>query len=121
MCKGLRSSYVGRCRERIRLKRLIERDGSLCVWCSKELTADHTDASIDHALPRVRGGSHRSENLILSCAHCNTSRHDRDLLTWMRICEERGLKVQRSLVKAAHRRVLRSPRARRQNPVIQTA
>jgi 5-methylcytosine-specific restriction endonuclease McrA len=53
------------------------RDNSSCQYCSTVLeTAEYT---IDHVLPRARGGSSVWTNLVLACAHCNKRKSDRTL------------------------------------------
>ncbi|MPM39316.1 hypothetical protein SDC9_85949 [bioreactor metagenome] len=49
-----------------------------CSYC------DSADAlSVDHLIPRKKLGSDYSENLILACRHCNSSKRERDMLTWL--------------------------------------
>lgn len=51
------------------------RDNSSCQYCGLVLeTADHT---IDHIVPRARGGSSVWTNLVLACAQCNKRKSDR--------------------------------------------
>jgi 5-methylcytosine-specific restriction endonuclease McrA len=38
----------------------------------------------DHLIPRSRGGDHVSENVVLACRTCNSSRRDTDLMHWYR-------------------------------------
>lgn len=47
------------------------RDGARCQYCA--LPAD----SIDHVLPRSRGGLHNWENVVACCRRCNTHKGDR--------------------------------------------
>ena len=37
----------------------------------------------DHLIPKMRGGSDASDNLIWACRRCNSSKGGRDLLEWM--------------------------------------
>lgn len=52
-------------------KRIYARDGSRCIWCDKPVDAD---ASLDHILPRVRGGTNQASNLVTACIPCNAAR-----------------------------------------------
>jgi 5-methylcytosine-specific restriction endonuclease McrA len=53
------------------------RDSSSCQYCGVVLeTAEYT---IDHVLPRTRGGSSIWTNLVLACAQCNKRKSDRTL------------------------------------------
>lgn len=66
---------VRRPRPRIRLTRreVFARDGHRCMYCgvrSSELT-------IDHVMPRNRGGRHEWENIVAACRECNHSKGGR--------------------------------------------
>ncbi len=52
---------------------LFARDGGRCVYCQAQAT------SIDHVIPRSRGGSHTWENVVSACHKCNHSKADRTL------------------------------------------
>lgn len=60
---------VRRPRPRIRLtrKEVFARDGWLCVYCGKPAR----ELTLDHVLPRHRGGAHTWENLVTACKPCN--------------------------------------------------
>jgi 5-methylcytosine-specific restriction endonuclease McrA len=49
---------------------VLRRDGGLCVYCSQP--AD----TIDHVIPRSRGGQHVWENCVASCTRCNHRKAD---------------------------------------------
>lgn len=54
-------------------KRLVyERDKWTCQYCRKKLTSQ--TATIDHVLPRSKGGRSNFENCVASCEPCNTSK-----------------------------------------------
>jgi 5-methylcytosine-specific restriction endonuclease McrA len=50
---------------------VFARDNHRCAYCG--LTAD----SIDHVLPRSRGGKNVWENVVAACRKCNLSKRDR--------------------------------------------
>ncbi|MBW3644629.1 MAG: HNH endonuclease, partial [Actinobacteria bacterium] len=50
---------------------VFARDGSRCQYCSAP--AD----SIDHVVPRSRGGQHVWENVVAACRPCNAQKRDR--------------------------------------------
>jgi 5-methylcytosine-specific restriction endonuclease McrA len=50
---------------------VLRRDGRVCAYCAKR--AD----TIDHVLPRSRGGSHSWENCVAACRACNSRKADR--------------------------------------------
>lgn len=54
---------------------IFKRDGYICQYCSKKTFGK--DATIDHILPRSRGGRHRWENVVCCCKSCNEKKADR--------------------------------------------
>jgi 5-methylcytosine-specific restriction endonuclease McrA len=50
---------------------VLRRDGRVCAYCGKR--AD----TIDHVLPRSRGGTHSWENCVAACRSCNSRKADR--------------------------------------------
>ncbi len=60
-------------RSRVPLTRaaLMRRDNYLCAYCGTK--AD----TIDHVIPRSRGGPHAWENCVASCTRCNHRKADR--------------------------------------------
>ncbi|QDV25865.1 HNH endonuclease [Aureliella helgolandensis] len=48
-----------------------------CCYCGAT-----TSLSIDHLIPRIKGGEDYSDNLVWACKSCNSSKRDRDLLEW---------------------------------------
>lgn len=53
-------------------RQLNEKFGCQCFWCGKEL--GDKEQTIDHLIPKSRGGSNNLENLRLTCFKCNNSR-----------------------------------------------
>jgi 5-methylcytosine-specific restriction endonuclease McrA len=58
---------------RVNLSRraVLFRDGSRCQYCG------HTADSIDHVVPRSRGGEHVWDNVVAACRRCNLSKGNR--------------------------------------------
>jgi len=54
---------------------LYRRDGHRCQFCGRALTAE--EGTIDHVVPRSRGGRTTWENCVLACAPCNRRKADR--------------------------------------------
>jgi 5-methylcytosine-specific restriction endonuclease McrA len=52
---------------------VFTRDGSTCVYCGNSAT------SIDHVVPRSRGGTHSWDNVVAACRRCNHVKADRSL------------------------------------------
>lgn len=50
---------------------VFARDGHRCQYCGA--TAD----SIDHVVPKSRGGSHAWDNVVAACRPCNVRKRDR--------------------------------------------
>jgi 5-methylcytosine-specific restriction endonuclease McrA len=60
---------INRPRPRIRLSRrsIFRRDGYRCQYCGRE----SAHLTLDHVIPRSRGGTHGWTNLVSACAGCN--------------------------------------------------
>ena len=52
-------------------KAVFARDGGRCAYCGGAAT------SLDHVVPRSRGGSHAWENVVAACGRCNHAKADR--------------------------------------------
>ena len=50
---------------------VLRRDGNRCAYCDAHAT------TIDHVLPRSRGGADTWENLVACCLKCNNIKGDR--------------------------------------------
>jgi len=50
---------------------VLRRDGSRCGYCGRAAT------TVDHVLPRSRGGADSWENLVACCLACNNVKGDR--------------------------------------------
>ncbi len=97
---------LGRCRDKLakvnrpkapqlpraeRLVRALARDGASCVWCLRALPVGSHEASVDHLVPRLKGGPSWSENEVAACRRCNQARGHAAPLDWVRRCKEQGL------------------------------
>jgi 5-methylcytosine-specific restriction endonuclease McrA len=56
------------------VRRLLKFD-PFCAYCRKEMT--HETATLDHVIPKCRGGSNKSSNLVLACWECNQEKADK--------------------------------------------
>lgn len=54
-------------------KGVFARDGGRCAYCGATAT------SIDHVVPRSRGGPHTWDNVVAACRRCNHIKADRTL------------------------------------------
>ena len=59
--------------KRISRRVLFARDGWKCVYCGSE----GSRLTLDHVVPRSRGGTSVWENVVTSCAPCNHRKGDR--------------------------------------------
>ncbi len=56
------------------------RDEGRCIYCHAEVTPDpilepdKKPASMDHIVPKMRGGQGTYENLVLTCTDCNSKK-----------------------------------------------
>ena len=57
---------------------VFERDGGVCVYCE---SPDHP--TIDHVVPRSRGGTDELSNLVLACRRCNSAKGARTPQEWL--------------------------------------
>mgnify|MGYP003139154920 FL=1 len=53
------------------------RDKGCCQYCDKKLNKSRF--TIDHVIPRAKGGKSTWENLVCSCAKCNAQKGDKTL------------------------------------------
>ncbi|HEY9296586.1 HNH endonuclease [Microcoleus sp. MOSTC5] len=53
-------------------RQLLELYGNRCHWCNKSM--QKSERTIEHLLPKSRGGSNALSNLRLACFSCNNSR-----------------------------------------------
>ena len=80
----------------------MARDGDRCVWCGTHLGPGR--ASLEHVVPKLKGGPAWPENEVPACRPCNRKRGHASPAAWLRDCEERGLApdraaIERSLLK----------------------
>ncbi len=58
---------------------IFARDGFACQYC------DGPAETLDHVLPRSRGGSHSWENVVACCRRCNLRKGPRTPAEWGRV------------------------------------
>jgi hypothetical protein len=56
-------------------KLLFKRDSHTCQYCGKTLGSDKL--TVDHIIPRSRGGKDDWENVVAACGPCNLRKGDR--------------------------------------------
>lgn len=74
--KGLSSKTMnpGSIADDERLKMILPQ---ACNYCG-----DRNKLSIDHLIPKAKGGADRAENIVWACGSCNSAKGDSDLLDW---------------------------------------
>jgi 5-methylcytosine-specific restriction endonuclease McrA len=70
-------------RRSLNRRAVFVRDGHTCQYCGAP--AD----SIDHVVPRSRGGEHCWENVVAACSRCNAGKRDR-------LLHETSMRLQRA-------------------------
>jgi 5-methylcytosine-specific restriction endonuclease McrA len=90
-------------RERMRM--ILERDGEHCVWCRRPLTADDRLASLEHVVPRLKGGPAWIDNEVVACRSCNRKRGHKPPIAYLDELERQGLAPDRAAIEAALRRL----------------
>ena len=68
------NSFVDK--EVVSRKDIYYRDNHKCGYCGKELFKAGT-ATLDHIIPKSRGGRHTKANLLSCCRKCNNFKSDR--------------------------------------------
>ena len=56
-------------------KNLFARDGNRCQYCGKKFST--TEFSLDHLVPRSRGGRATWDNIVCACLRCNVRKGGR--------------------------------------------
>ena len=82
-------------RQRLTRREVFFRDGNTCQYCGKP----SRELTLDHVVPRHRGGAHTWENVATACILCNHRKAGRTP-------REAGM------------RLLKEPRAPRANPYV---
>lgn len=72
-------------------KNIIRRDGHQCQYCGR---GDVT-LTVDHVIPKSKGGNDSWENLVAACVSCNNRKGDRTP-------SEAGVKLRRKPIRPSH-------------------
>jgi len=71
-------------RKSLSRKNILLRDHNTCQYCARVFAPQ--DLTLDHIVPRSRGGDSTWDNLVASCRSCNNRKGDRSL-------EDAGLRL----------------------------
>ena len=88
---------------------VLDRDGPACVWCGREPW--QRDLTLEHLLPRSRGGHATPENLAPACRPCNRARRSKPVAAYARELIAGGREPHLATLAAALERLSGSPRA----------
>ena len=88
---------------------ILERDGPHCVWCGRRPWP--RDLTLEHLLPRSRGGHATPENLTPACRRCNRTRRSRPVAAYVRELIDAGRAPRIDALETALERLAASPRA----------
>ena len=75
----------------VTIEQLIERDGPGCVWCGRDLWRG--DLTLEHVVPRSRGGHMTADNALVACRRCNRRRGSRPVDAYVRELLREGAEV----------------------------
>jgi 5-methylcytosine-specific restriction endonuclease McrA len=92
----------------LRVDELIERDGPACVWCGRELW--QRDLTLEHVVPRSRGGHATPENAVVACRPCNRRRGSKPVDAYVRDLLREGAQVNLDALRLTLTRLARSER-----------
>lgn len=81
-----RVGRIGSRKRRTRVDLLIQRDGTQCTWCCREMIdapilpgiESSLHMTLEHMVPLAKGGSDELSNLALACSQCNNERDQLD-------------------------------------------
>lgn len=66
---------------------VYKRDDGMCFYCAKTLTLD--EATMEHLLAVVHGGSNKNENLVIACSGCNGDAGAKSVIAKVKLREAR--------------------------------
>lgn len=79
-----------RFRRALKVRLFNGREFVLCCFCRTKLV--FSTATLEHKIPRARGGRWVDSNMALSCRQCNNRRGTQDFETFQhKVAAERGL------------------------------
>ena len=67
-----RIPFSNRISQKPSMSMFYKRDGNKCQYCNST-----RNLTIDHIIPKCRGGQDSWENLVVSCSSCNTKKGDK--------------------------------------------
>ena len=92
----------------LKVDELIARDGPDCVWCGR--APWRADLTVEHVIPRSRGGHLTPENALVACRPCNRRRGARPVDAYVRELVREGAAVDLATLRRTLDRLTRSAR-----------
>ncbi len=69
-------------------KKIFKRDGWICTYCGKQLPKKRGEhVTVDHVVPKIKGGNDEENNLTTSCDSCNKNKGSLLLTQFLRAFE----------------------------------
>lgn len=65
-------------RSRYSIRQALRGENPRCAYCNRGVSK----GTIDHVIPKSRGGGNAPENLVLACCQCNAAKSDRTPQEW---------------------------------------
>jgi len=72
-------------KDRLVRAKVWNKSAGICWYCGKVMNP-FEEFSVDHFIPKKRGGTDDLENLVPACRGCNSMKRDRSLEEFRRIC-----------------------------------
>ena len=72
-------------------ERLYRRDNGACRYCAVVLTREQ--GTVDHFIPRSKGGGDESWNLLLACGTCNRVKDDHEFQHAWKLWDRIGMEI----------------------------
>ena len=98
----MRSDKFRRTRVPLSRRNIYLRDRNICQYCGKKFPS--SELSLDHVIPRSRGGGDTWENLVCACTSCNSKKADKmPAEARMKLIRQpKALKTPAQLIKVQH-------------------
>ena len=65
---------------------IMAKPSASCYWCGASVSK--SNLHFDHIVALSKGGPHSIENLCVSCAPCNLSKANKDVVAWVRVGQQ---------------------------------
>lgn len=89
-------------------RNLFKRDRYTCQYCGSQ-PRDHSELTVDHLIPRSKGGKSVWDNVVLACVECNKRKADKTP-------EQAGMKLRRQPKKPTWKMLMQvSPKLHRES------